>query len=90
MAISFLFVITIYHMVSNRWANYINQTLAAIKMVTYLIIAIAGIIKLANPDNQLNWKKPLEGNTDITAYSTSILLVNTVYENICPFFLWIF
>jgi hypothetical protein len=78
-------------MVSNRWANYINQTLAAIKLVTYSIIALAGIVKLiAIPDSRLNWKKSLEGDTDITAYSTSILLVNTVYENICPFFLWIF
>lgn len=64
-------------MLSNRWANYINQTLAAIKLVTYSIIAIAGIYKLfVNSDSQLNWKKSLEGNTDITAYSSSILLVN--------------
>jgi hypothetical protein len=63
-------------MFNNRWANYINQSLAVIKLITYSIIAITGIIKLfTNLDNQLNWKKPLEGNSDITAYSTTILLV---------------
>lgn len=64
-------------MLSNRWAIYINQSLAVIKLVTYSIIAIAGIGKLiTNPDSSLNWKKSLEGNTDITAYSSSVLLVN--------------
>ncbi|RIA91898.1 amino acid/polyamine transporter I [Glomus cerebriforme] len=45
-AVGFLFIITIYHMLSNRWANYINQTLAIIKLTTYSIIAIAGIYRL--------------------------------------------
>jgi hypothetical protein len=58
MAIAFLFVITIYHIVSNRWANYINQTLAANKLVTYSIIALAGIIKLISnwPESKINCK----------------------------------
>ena len=65
-------------MLSNRWANYINQTLAVIKLVTYSIIAFAGIYKLfANWSiTWINWQQSLNGTTDITAYSTSILLVN--------------
>ncbi|GBC02261.1 hypothetical protein RclHR1_04530003 [Rhizophagus clarus] len=78
-AVTLLLIITVYHMLSNKWANYINQTLAVIKLVTYSTIAIAGIYKLANPDNRLNWKR-LEGNTDITAYSTSILLIMFSYN----------
>ena len=64
-------------MLSNKCANYINQTLAAIKLVTYLIIAIAGIYRLfANWDtSRINWQQPLDGNVDFTAYSTAFLLV---------------
>jgi amino acid transporter len=77
MAVLILFVITMYHMISNKWANYINQTLAVIKVITYFIIALAGICKLsANPENRVNWERQLSGNTGVTAYSTSILLVN--------------
>jgi len=76
MAVLILFVITVYHMISNRWANYINQTLAAVKVATYSIIAFAGLYRLcANPESRVNWEKQLSGNTDATAYSTSILLV---------------
>ena len=65
-------------MLSNRWANYINQTLAVIKLTTYSIIAIAGICKLFMnwSITSINWQQSLNGTTDITAYSTSILLVN--------------
>src|SRR5437762_13261726 len=77
MAVVFLFIITIYHMLSNKWANYINQTLAVIKLATYSIIAIAGIYKLcSNLENRINWQQSLSGNTDVTAYSTSILMVS--------------
>ena len=67
-------------MLSNRWAKYINHTLAIIKLVTYSIIAIAGLYRLCtNSDSQKNWQRSLSGNTDITSYSTSILLVNISY-----------
>ena len=68
-------------MLSNKWANYINQTLAVIKLTTYSIIAIAGIYKLcANPENRVNWQEPLDGaRAGVTTYSTSILLVNVQY-----------
>ncbi|CAB4426112.1 unnamed protein product [Rhizophagus irregularis] len=46
LAILLLFVITVYHMLSNRWAAIINQGLAIIKLTTYSIIAIAGIYGL--------------------------------------------
>jgi hypothetical protein len=74
-----LFIITMYHMLSNRWANYINQTLAIIKLATYSTIAIAGVYKLcANPESRLNWQQSLSGNTNVKDYSVSILMVNIV------------
>ena len=63
-------------MLNNKWANYINQTLAVIKLVTYSIIALAGIYRLCtDPESRSNWHQPLDGKADFTAYSTSILLV---------------
>ena len=73
----FLIIITAYHMISNKWANYINQTLAGIKLITYSIIAIAGIAKLLSnwSVSHVNWERPLSGSTNIATYSSSILLV---------------
>ncbi|RIA91897.1 amino acid/polyamine transporter I [Glomus cerebriforme] len=81
-AVAFLFIITIYHMLSNRCANYINQTLAAIKLATYTIIALAGVIKLFTnwSKSQANWQHPIDGDADITSYSTSILLIMFSYN----------
>ena len=63
-------------MLNNKWANYINQTLAVIKLTTYVIIALAGLYRLcADPGSRSNWRQPLDGKADFTAYSTSILLV---------------
>jgi hypothetical protein len=65
-------------MINNRWANYINQTLAVIKLVTYSIIALAGIYRLLSnwTVSRFNWEHPLSGDTNIAAYSSSILLVS--------------
>jgi len=59
-------------------ANIINQTLAVIKLITYSIIAIAGLYHLiANWEtSRINWQKLLTGNPDFRAYSTAILMVN--------------
>ena len=67
-------------MLNNKWANYINQTLAVIKLITYSIIAFAGIYRLFSDWNtsRINWQQPLDGNVDFTAYSTSILLVKYI------------
>ena len=72
-------IITIYHILSNKWANLINQTLATIKLITYLIIAITGICRLFInwETSRINWQEPLSGSTDITSYTSSILLVST-------------
>ncbi len=66
-------------MVNNRLANFINQALVAIKLITYSIIAIVGFYHLITKEtSHINWQKPLsDGNPDFTAYSTAILLVNT-------------
>ena len=76
MAFVLLFIITAYQMSNNKWANYINQTLAGIKLITYLTIALVGLGRLiADPKSRLNWRQSLGGEADFTAYSTSILLV---------------
>ena len=64
-------------MANNKWANYINQTLAAIKLITYSIIVIAGIGKLLInwEASRVNWQHSLDGSAGITSYSASILLV---------------
>ncbi|CAG8572682.1 9637_t:CDS:2 [Funneliformis mosseae] len=81
-AIIILFIITVYHMLSNKWASYINQTLAIIKFSTYLTIAIVGISRLfLDREKSLsNWQVPLEGDTDIAAYSSSVLLIMFAYN----------
>ncbi|RIA91891.1 amino acid/polyamine transporter I [Glomus cerebriforme] len=82
LAVIILLIITIYHMLSNRWANYINQTLAAIKLATNIIIALAGVIKLFTnwSTSRINWQQPINGNADVTSYSTSILLIMFSYD----------
>ncbi|RGB35808.1 amino acid/polyamine transporter I [Rhizophagus diaphanus] len=82
LAILLLFVITVYHMLSNRWAAIINQVLAIIKLITYSIIAIAGIYELCQKKeiSSNNWKTQLNGNTDIAGYSSAILLIMFAYN----------
>ncbi|GBC01684.1 hypothetical protein RclHR1_00430001 [Rhizophagus clarus] len=81
LAVLYLFIITAYHMINNKWANYINQSLAVIKMITYSTIAIAGIYRLlSNSENRNNWETSLDGNTSIAAYSASILLIMFSYD----------
>ncbi|CAI2170000.1 8927_t:CDS:2 [Funneliformis geosporum] len=81
-AIAILFIITAYHMINNRLANVINQTLAVIKLITYSIIAIAGIFKLILDweASRINWQKPFSGNIDFTAYTSAVLLIMFSYD----------
>ncbi|CAI2176695.1 6936_t:CDS:2 [Funneliformis geosporum] len=81
-AITFLWIITIYHMLSNTWASYINQTLAVIKFFTYLTIAIVGICRffLDREKSLSNWQEPLDGDANIAAYSSSVLLIMFSYD----------
>ncbi len=82
MTILILFTITAYHIYDNRIANIINQTLAAIKLVTYSIIALVGLIRLFTnwETSRVNWQEPLSGgNPKVTAYSAAILSVNTIF-----------
>ncbi|CAG8620560.1 2217_t:CDS:2 [Funneliformis caledonium] len=81
-AIAILFIITAYHMINNRLANVINQTLSVIKLITYSIIAIAGIFRLILDweISRTNWQKPLSVNKDFTAYPSAILLIMFSYN----------
>ncbi|CAB4418940.1 unnamed protein product [Rhizophagus irregularis] len=76
LAIVLLFIITVYHMLSNRWAAMINQSLAIIKLITYSIIALAGLYKLCQntETSRKNWQTPLSGDTDIATYSSTTIL----------------
>jgi hypothetical protein len=63
-------------MLSNRWAAMINQSLAIIKLITYSIIAVAGLYKLCQntETSRKNWQTPLSGDTDIATYSSTTIL----------------
>ncbi|CAG8609344.1 11324_t:CDS:2 [Funneliformis mosseae] len=79
-AIAILFVITAYHMINNRLANMINQSLAIIKLITYTMIAIAGLFQLSTDTSRNNWQYSKSVNTDFTAYSSAFLLVMFSYN----------
>ncbi|CAG8434457.1 13775_t:CDS:2 [Funneliformis mosseae] len=51
-------------------------------ITAYHMIAIVGICRLFLDweTSRLHWQKPLEGNTDFTAYTSSILLIMFSYE----------
>ncbi|CAI2170004.1 8929_t:CDS:2 [Funneliformis geosporum] len=71
-----------WHLPFSPLANFINQSLAVIKLITYSIIAIAGICRLFLDweTSRVHWQKPIDGNTDFTAYTSSILLIMFSYE----------
>ncbi|CAI2185927.1 16364_t:CDS:2, partial [Funneliformis geosporum] len=79
-AIAILFIITGYHMINNRLANIINQSLAFIKLITYTMIAIAGLFQLTTDTSRNNWQNSKSVNTDFSAYSSAILLVMFSYN----------
>ncbi|CAG8526370.1 5183_t:CDS:2 [Ambispora gerdemannii] len=57
-----VWIITIYHIISNKWANRINQTLTTIKMTTLLVISGVGLaaikrsISESSSTDPSNWK----------------------------------
>jgi amino acid transporter len=68
-------------MLSNKWANRINQALAMIKMITIIIIALSGISKYHDTNN---WKQNLESSDSefsvLTPYSVAIIGVFFSYN----------
>ncbi|GBC02259.1 hypothetical protein RclHR1_04530001 [Rhizophagus clarus] len=80
-SVALLLLITGYHILSNKWANRINQSLAMIKMIIIIIIALSGMSKYRNTHN---WKQTLE-NPDtkfsvLTPYSVAIVEVFFSYN----------
>ncbi|PKY16259.1 hypothetical protein RhiirB3_402673 [Rhizophagus irregularis] len=53
-----------------------------IKLITYSIIALAGIYRLASnwSVSRFNWEHPINGGPNILAYSSSILLIMFSYD----------
>ncbi|CAB4480804.1 amino acid transporter [Rhizophagus irregularis] len=80
-SVMLLLLITGYHMLSNRWANRINQALAVIKMITIIIIALSGMSKYHDTGN---WKLTLESPDSkfsvLTPYSVAIIEVFFSYN----------
>ncbi|CAI2178795.1 16362_t:CDS:2 [Funneliformis geosporum] len=77
-AIGLLFLITGYHLLSNKWANKINHTLAIIKTILLVVIAFGGISRYKNTNN---WTTPPEGEMfKFTSYSIAIISVLFSYN----------
>ncbi|CAG8572663.1 9636_t:CDS:2 [Funneliformis mosseae] len=77
-AIGLLFLITGYHLLSNKWANRINHTLAIIKTIVLIAIAFGGFSKYKNTNN---WTTPPEGEMfKFTSYSIAIISVLFSYN----------
>ncbi|CAG8558037.1 2140_t:CDS:2 [Funneliformis caledonium] len=77
-AIGLLFLITGYHLLSNKWSNRINHTLAIIKTIVLIVIAFGGFSKYKNANN---WTTPPEGEMfKFTSYSIAIISVLFSYN----------
>src|SRR3954470_16576896 len=83
-SIGLLFLITGYHLLSNKWANRINQTITMIKMTILVVIAFSGISRYNNADN---WNTPLSKDSsggsvssDFSSYSVAITQILFSYD----------
>ncbi|CAG8598905.1 4410_t:CDS:2 [Ambispora gerdemannii] len=75
-----VFIVTIYHILSNKWANRINQTLTIIKMLVLLIISIIGIATIPRfiNDENTNWKNMFP-SVNISARSLTAALIPILF-----------
>ncbi|CAG8438506.1 5701_t:CDS:2 [Ambispora gerdemannii] len=76
-----IIIITIYHILSNKWANRINQTLIIIKMLTLLAISIIGLAtipRFINGENT-NWKNMFPSDMNISARSLTAALIPILF-----------
>jgi amino acid transporter len=79
-AISFLLLITGYHLLGSSLANKINYTLAVTKMIIIFVITLGGISKYYNTEN---WNRPLENdssNTAVNSYPIAIIQILFSYN----------
>ncbi|CAG8621246.1 13500_t:CDS:2 [Ambispora leptoticha] len=76
-----LIIVTIYHVVSNKWANRINQTLTIIKTLTLILISIIGFATIPTfiHDADTNWKNMFPSNATITANSLTAALIPILF-----------
>ncbi|CAG8636963.1 4722_t:CDS:2 [Ambispora gerdemannii] len=75
-------IITTYHILSNKWANHINQTFTIIKMATLLTISIIGLAtipQLINDENT-NWKNMFPNNRNISAHSLTAAFIPILFS----------
>ncbi|RIB28509.1 amino acid/polyamine transporter I [Gigaspora rosea] len=71
----------LYQMISNRVSNYINHSLALIKIITLLFISMIGLVKLGT--NNYNWNNIFNtSNTSFKfgAYGNGLIKVLFAYE----------
>ncbi|CAG8480553.1 5254_t:CDS:2 [Ambispora leptoticha] len=76
-----IFIVTFYHIQSNRWANHINQTLTIIKTLTLLVISIIGLATIPHVinDPDTNWKNMFPSNATISASSLTAALIAILF-----------
>ncbi|CAG8584844.1 1965_t:CDS:10 [Cetraspora pellucida] len=86
LAIAILFVITLYHMLSNRWAIIINRMFAIFKSIAILFVSIYGF---ANAKNQLTFNNTPSDEAyepsiieHIGSHGNSIVLILFTYEDL--------
>ena len=77
-AIGLLFSITLYHLFSNKWANRINHTLAIIKMIIIIVIALGGMTRYNH--NPENWKTPVDNSGSGFPYSYPIAIIEIFFS----------
>ncbi|KAF0505212.1 amino acid transporter [Gigaspora margarita] len=80
-SITLLLIIMLYQMISSRVSNYINHTLALIKIITLLFISVIGLVKLGT--NRNNWNNIFNtSNTSFNfgAYGNGLIKVLFTYE----------
>ncbi|CAG8499188.1 9121_t:CDS:2 [Ambispora gerdemannii] len=74
-------IIAIYHVLSNKWANRINQSLTIIKMLTLLVISIIGLATIPQfiNDENTNWKNMFPVEMTISASTLTAALIPILF-----------
>src|SRR2546423_1826529 len=77
-----LAIITCYHMLSNVWANRVNQALAIVKMLTLIVIIVIGFVQLGGTKN---WKNAFE-----IKHGLSFQNISSALALVCLFYFYFY
>ncbi|CAG8602032.1 12679_t:CDS:2, partial [Ambispora leptoticha] len=81
-SLSAVILVTFYHILSNKWANHINQTLTIIKMSTLIVIFIIGIAEIPqsiNNELNTNWKNMFPNNAIVNVNSLTAAFIPILF-----------